>query len=228
MLQHDMTPKCQLIGGLNRPNQDLTGDDIEIVHQVLSICRRSTVRTPTTSPPGVAKRARRRDLDSDHHRGLGSRSRCRWSGHHHLYLRPDQQDQLIKQGEANQRTEGERGEVTTAVLAIPIAMLIILLIVQAALVSHAQAIVDAAAQDGAQAGQGASGNEDVARAAAQSTIGTYAENLLSNVHISSHTSRSQLSVTVEATVKSLIPGYRPTISSTAAGSREVFIPVNQR
>ncbi|MCY3911169.1 MAG: pilus assembly protein [bacterium] len=122
----------------------------------------------------------------------------------------------------------ERGEVTTTVLVVPIAMFIVLLVVQAALVSHAQAIVDAAAQDGAHAGQGISGTEDAARAAAQSIVGAYAENLLSNIDISSNASHSQLSVTVKAEVKSLIPGFTPTISSTAAGSREVFIPVNRR
>ena len=124
--------------------------------------------------------------------------------------------------------DSERGEVTTAVLVVPMAMLVVLLAVQAALVSHAQAIVDAAAQDGANAGQGASGTENAARTAAHSILGEYGGNLLSDVDISSSASHSQLSVTVKATVKSLIPGFAPTISSTAAGSREVFISVNRR
>ena len=122
----------------------------------------------------------------------------------------------------------ERGEVTTAVLVVPLAMLLILFVVQAAMVFHAQAIVDASAQDGAQAGQGESGTEAVARSAARSVIGTSAGNLLSDVGISVRTSPSQLSVTVQATVKSLIPGYKPTISSIAAGPREVFIAEHQR
>lgn len=122
----------------------------------------------------------------------------------------------------------ERGEVTTTVLVVPIAIFVVLLVIQAALVSHAQSIVDAAAQDGAHAGQGVSGTEEEALAAAQSIVGAYAGNLLSNIDISSNASRSQLSVTVNAKVKSLIPGFAPTISSTAAGSREVFIPVNRR
>ena len=124
--------------------------------------------------------------------------------------------------------ERERGEVTTTVLLVPIAMFLILVVVQAALVFHAQAIVDAAAQDGALAGQGEAGAEAVARTAAQSVIGTYAGNLLSDVDLSVHSSPSRFLVTVQATVKSLIPGYAPTISSTAVGPRETFIPANRR
>jgi Flp pilus assembly protein TadG len=123
--------------------------------------------------------------------------------------------------------ERERGEVTTTVLVVPIAMLLILLVVQAALVFHAQAIVDAAAQDGAFAGQGESGTEAVARTVAHSVIGTTSGSLLTNVDISVEPNSSRFSVTVQANVKSLIPGYTPTISSTAVGPRETFIPLNR-
>lgn len=122
----------------------------------------------------------------------------------------------------------ERGEVTTTVLAIPIAMLLILAVVQAALVFHAQAIVDAAAQDGALAGQGELGTEASARTAALSVIGTRAGNLLSDTAVSVDRSPHGLSVAVSATVKSLIPGYTLTVSSSAVGPREVFIPENRR
>ncbi|MYH72367.1 MAG: hypothetical protein F4153_07305 [Acidimicrobiia bacterium] len=120
--------------------------------------------------------------------------------------------------------ECERGEVTTTVLVVPIAMFLILVVIQAALVLHAQAIVDAAAQDGAQAGQAEAGTEALARTAAQSVIGTGAGNLLKDVRVSVDTDPSRISVTVQATVKSLMPGYAPMISSTAAGPRETFIP----
>jgi len=122
----------------------------------------------------------------------------------------------------------ERGEVTTAVLVVPLAMLLILIVVQAAMVFHAQAIVDASAQDGAQAGQGESGTEAAARSAAQSVIRPSAGNLLGDVKVSVQTRPSRLSVTVQATVKSLIPGYTPAVSSTAAGPRENFIVENRR
>ena len=120
--------------------------------------------------------------------------------------------------------ECERGEVTTTVLVVPIAMFLILVVIQAALVFHAQAIVDAAAQDGAQAGQAEAGTEALARTAVQSVIGTGAGNLLKDVRVSVDTNPSRFSVTVQATVKSLMPGYAPVISSTAAGPREAFIP----
>ena len=122
----------------------------------------------------------------------------------------------------------QRGEVTTAVLAIPIAMFLVLVVVQAALVSHAQAVLDAAAQDGAQAGQGRSGTRLAARTAAQSVIGDSAGSLLSNVRIDVHATGRNLAVQVRADVKSLIPGYSPTIESTAAGPREVFVAKDQR
>lgn len=124
--------------------------------------------------------------------------------------------------------ECERGEVTTTVLIIPIAMFAILVVIQAALVFHAQAVVDAAAQDGAQAGQGESGTEAVARTAVQSFVRTGGGNLLDDVEVFVDMNSSRFSVTVQATVKSLIPGYAPVISSTAAGPREIFIPEDRR
>ena len=122
----------------------------------------------------------------------------------------------------------QRGEVTTAVLAIPIAMFLVLVVVQAALVFHAQAVLDAAAQEGALTGQGRSGTRLAARTAAQSVIGDSAGSLLSNVHIDIHTTPRNLAVRVRADVKSLIPGYSPTIASTAASPREVFVAKDQR
>lgn len=122
----------------------------------------------------------------------------------------------------------ERGEVTTTVLVVPIAMLSILVVVQAALVFHAQALVDAAAQDGAQAGQGESAAEAAIHSAVRSVVGASAGNLLSNVDVSVQADLVRLSVTVQAKVKSLIPGFRPTVSSTAAGPREIFIPAHRR
>lgn len=122
----------------------------------------------------------------------------------------------------------ERGEVTTTVLVMPIAMLLIFVVVQAALVFHAQALVDAAAQDGAQAGQGILGTEEEIHSAVLSVVGESAGNLLSNVDVSVQANPWRLSVTVQATVKSLIPGYKPTVSSIATGPREVFVPEHRR
>lgn len=124
--------------------------------------------------------------------------------------------------------QSERGEATTAVLVVPIAMLLIFVVVQAALVFHAQALIDAAAQDGAQAGQGVHGTEEAVHSAVHSVIGEGAGNLLSNVDVSVQANPRRLSVTVRATVKSLIPGYNPTVSSIAAGPREVFVPEYRR
>lgn len=122
----------------------------------------------------------------------------------------------------------ERGEATTAVLVVPAAMFVILVIVQAALVFHAQSIVDAAAISGAQASQEGSGNEAMARSTVESVIGTSAKSLLSDVDVSYQKHQTRLLVTVRAAVKSLIPGYSPTISSTAAVPREAFVPTNRR
>ena len=124
--------------------------------------------------------------------------------------------------------ECERGEATSTVLVVPIAMFMVFAVIQAALVFHAQAIVDAAAQSGAQAGQGESGSETLVRSAVQSVIGPSESNLLSDVDVTVRTSPSRLSVTVHATVKSLIPGYSPRIASTASGPRETFISQNRR
>ena len=122
----------------------------------------------------------------------------------------------------------ERGEVTTAVLLVPLAMGLILLVVQAAMVFHGQAIIDAAAQDGALAGQGELGTEATAQTTARSVIGKSAGNLLSDIEVFVEAEQSMLSVRVQAAVKSLLPGYSPTISSIATGPREIFIPESRR
>ena len=122
----------------------------------------------------------------------------------------------------------ERGEVTTTVLAVPIAMFLIFITIQAALVFHARAVVDAAAQNGALAGQSEMGTEAAVHSAVWSIIGPSEKNLLSDMEIAIETNPSRLSVTVHATVKSLIPGFAPKIASTAAGPREVFISRSRR
>ncbi|WP_419918550.1 TadE family protein [Candidatus Poriferisocius sp.] len=124
--------------------------------------------------------------------------------------------------------QNERGEITTTILTVPIAIFLITMIIQAALIFHAQAIVDAATQDGAQVGQSETGTKAAARSVVESVIGTSGGSLLSDVDITIETNPTQLSVTVQATVKSLIPGYIPKISSTSSGPREIFIAENQR
>ena len=223
-----MFPRHESIGAFNRPNQTFTGDAIESDVQAQPTNRRRSDGLRPTSPPGVARRTRRRDFNRDHHRGPRGRRGGRRRGHHFVHLRPDQQDQLIERGEADPRVSRERGEATTAVLVVPIAMFLILVVVQAALVFHAQAIVDAAAQDGAYAGQGESGTDAAALSAVEAILGTSSGGLLRDVDVSLRTNSSRFTVTVQATVKSLIPGYAPRISSMAAGPREVFIPRNRR
>lgn len=122
----------------------------------------------------------------------------------------------------------ERGETTTTVLIAPLAMLLVFVVVQAALVFHAQAVVDAAAQEGAQAGQGELGTTSAVLAAVQSVTESNVGNLLSDIDVSVLARQSRLLVTVQAKGKSLIPGFVPTITSTAAGPREVFLPENRR
>jgi len=124
--------------------------------------------------------------------------------------------------------EHERGEATTTVLAVPIAMFLVFVVIQAALLFHARSIVDAAAQTGAQSARGESGTEETARAAAQSVMEASAGSLLSDVDIAIQANPARLSVPVHASVKSLIPGFAPRIASTAAGPREAFTPQNRR
>ncbi|MCY4258176.1 MAG: pilus assembly protein [bacterium] len=121
------------------------------------------------------------------------------------------------------RFVSEQGEVTTAVLVVPVAMGLVLAVLQAAFVFHAQAIVDAAVQEGVLAGTTEEGSAELAQQTALSMIRSHSDALLTDLDVTTESNPLQMTVRAQATVRSLIPGYSPAISSVASSPREVFI-----
>lgn len=119
---------------------------------------------------------------------------------------------------------GERGEVTTVVLLVPVALCLLLIVVQAALVFHARSVVTAAATDAARATQmeGATATEGYAVADQLLADGS----LLSEITVGVTRSGGRATVRIDAHVTSLIPGWTPTVSAHAEGPTEEFRPAN--
>ncbi len=100
---------------------------------------------------------------------------------------------------------------------------LVLVILQAGFVFHGQAILDAAVQTGVLIGSTESGTKELAKKTTQQEIAANADGLLQDIAVAVASDPFQMTVSVHATVKSLLPGYSPTISSTASSPREVFI-----
>lgn len=109
-------------------------------------------------------------------------------------------------------------------LVIPIAIGLVLMVVQAGFVLHAQAIIDAAVQEGVLAGTTESGTKQLAYEITESVITDSSETLLADVTINVESDPLQMMITARAKVKSLLPGFEPSISAVASGPREIFIP----
>lgn len=109
---------------------------------------------------------------------------------------------------------------------VPVAMLLFLVAVQAALTFHARSVLSAAAQDYVRAVQTedpGSGPEAAANVLAGSSgLFTATPSIDSNV------GGDVVSVTISAEVKSLIVGWSPEVTASAEGAAERFRPPSDR
>ena len=119
----------------------------------------------------------------------------------------------------------ECGEVTTTVLLVPVALCLLLIVVQAALVFHARSVVTAAATDAARATQLEGATAADGRAVADQFLGS--SSLLGATNITVARSGGRVIVDVDAQVTSLIPGWTPTVSAHAEGPAEEFRPATE-
>lgn len=123
---------------------------------------------------------------------------------------------------SNKRLRGERGDVTPFVILAPIAIFLILWVIQMGLYFHARSILSAAAQDGARAAQQENGTAgDATSAANQIMAGS--TNLLLNPSVDVSISIDEVTVRVTADVNNVLPFWGGgEISSTATGPTERF------
>ena len=125
------------------------------------------------------------------------------------------------------RDPGERGEVTaSAVVIVPLVMIIMFAIVQTAIGWYAQAALNAAAEDGLRSAQTNATNNAVP--AAQASIDGNAR-FVSGVTINTMTPNpGMFTVTVTGRVPGAFPGLTWHLTGRASGSLETFRPQGNR
>lgn len=119
------------------------------------------------------------------------------------------------------------GEATAQfVVLVPVLVLFVMLVVQAALWFHSANVAQAGAARGAGAGAPLTASADTAATAAATTVGENGGRL---VRWPSVVSTARLiDVTVELAVPRVVPFFPATVSRTQSEPRERFIPENER
>ncbi len=118
--------------------------------------------------------------------------------------------------------------MTPMVILTPIAVFLVMWVIQMGLYFHARSVMTAAAQDGARAAQVENSNVADATAAANQILAG-SENLLINESVTVTASRDNVTVTVTAEVNNLLPFWGGgAIPSVASGPTERFRPEAER
>ena len=123
------------------------------------------------------------------------------------------------------RLRDERGDATVeAVLAVPVLLLLVLLVIQFGLYSHAAHTAEAAAQEGARAarveGASAADGEDRAR----TFMADAAPALVDDVTITATRDTDTARVEVRGVVHAIVPGLNLTVHADAESPVERFRP----
>jgi len=118
------------------------------------------------------------------------------------------------------RLADERGEIASTVVMVVVTMSLFLLAVQAALTFHARSVLSAAAQDYVRAVQteAGGGGAEAAAAILSGSDGLF----VSSPSILPSLGPDTVEVTISAQVTSVLPGWSPQVTATAAGATERF------
>jgi len=119
------------------------------------------------------------------------------------------------------RGQSERGELSSAVILLPIAVGLFLLVVHAALVFNGKQVVDAAAQDALNASQQFGADKSDGEDAANVTLGLAGQ--LDDIDVQVSKNSETVTVVVEAKVRSAFFNVANTVRSEVSGPSERFI-----
>ena len=123
-------------------------------------------------------------------------------------------------GGQRRRFRGDDGDVGPWTVMTPIAVGVVMLVLQIGLTFHAKSVVVAAAQDAARAAQVEHGDVDDAHAIATTLLS--GEGLLDNVTVYADRGQDTVTVAVSAEVTSLVPFWEPAVHATITGPVERF------
>ncbi len=125
------------------------------------------------------------------------------------------------------RLSGEAASSTTElVLLMPVALLAVMLVVQAGLYFHARQVVQAAAQEALEAAQGEGGNAHAGRLRAQSFLDETGGVRRPIVEVAREV--DEVRVRVDAVAPNVLPGAAWKVAGTVQGTAERFLPESQR
>lgn len=120
------------------------------------------------------------------------------------------------------RLSGDRGEVSSTVLMMPVVLTLLLVLVQSSLSWHARSVLEAAASDGLVAAQTDGGNEEAGRQAVSSILSGSDSGLLRAVDVQVERGDELTTVRVEADVVRLLPIVTSRVRAEASGPTERF------
>ena len=112
-------------------------------------------------------------------------------------------------------------------LLLPVVVTMVFLVIHAALVYHARSVVAAAAEDAARAAQAEGGTTVGGRAVAAEVL-RGSDGLLPAPSVQVDRSETTVTVTVSGQVRGPIPWLRPTVTASAGGPIERFVPESDR
>jgi len=118
------------------------------------------------------------------------------------------------------RLRGDDGDVGPWTVMTPIAVGVVMLVLQIGLTFHAKSVLVAAAQDAARAAQVEHGTVDDAQAVSATLLS--GEGLLDNVTVHADRGQDTVTVAVSADVTSLVPFWEPAVHVTITGPVERF------
>lgn len=121
------------------------------------------------------------------------------------------------------RERCQRGEAAVeTVLVAPIVLFLVLLVIQAGLWFHGSQLVEAAAQEGMQAGRVETGTVSAAEERAKQFVTSLSPLIAATTEVQASRTASTTRVTVTAQVQQVVPGLRLAVSGVAEGPTERF------
>lgn len=113
--------------------------------------------------------------------------------------------------------------VVEATLVIPVAMILILFVVQACLWANADALVQSAAAAGQQAAADLGGSTDAGVQHARAFLSSAGPDVVQNISVSAGVvGQDDVEVRVEGSVDSILPWFQPTVQAIRRGPIQEF------
>lgn len=126
--------------------------------------------------------------------------------------------------EQRQRDERGASSLAQAVITAPALLFLLMLVVQFGLMFHARNIAEQAAQEGVAAARRFDGSQAEGREQALQLLTNVGEGTLKNRAVTATRTVDNATVTVTGTVIAVVPGFSLSVSESASGPVEKYVP----